>query len=76
MSDELHPGYYRDAAGNWQEDRREAFERRSLARLAVLGHERRKYFRRQADRELLQKDHKIEIEEALEDFAEDHDGRL
>lgn len=76
MSNEVRPGYYKDANGEWQVDRRKGGDRRDLGGGTPGDHERRRFFRRQADRELYQRDHKIMIEEALEDFAEEHDGRL
>ena len=76
MSKEIREGYYKDKFGNWRKDRRTAGERRRADSGFPLDHERRKMFRRKADRELLQKDHQAMIEEALEDFAEEHDGHL
>ncbi len=67
-------GYYKDEFGNWQADRRTS-SRRSVGAFS-FDHEQRKTFRRKADRELYERDHKVMIKEALEDFAEDHDGRL
>jgi hypothetical protein len=76
MSEEVRPGYYKDKAGEWQVDRRSGIDRRDLHPASPIDHERRKLFRRQADRELLERDHKIMVEEALEEFAEKHDGHL
>ena len=76
MSNEVRPGYYKDANGEWQVDRRKGGDRRDLGPASAGNHERRRFFRRQADREIYQRDHKIMIEEALEDFAEQHDGHL
>ncbi len=75
MSEQQRPGYYLDAEGNWQVDRRRSNDRRGAVRSGG-DHERRTLFRRHADRELLKTDHKIMIEEALVDFAESHDGHL
>lgn len=71
---EHRPGYYKDKHGDWQKDRR-GNSRRS-ANAFPFDHEQRKQFRRKADRELYETDHKKAIKEALEDFAEDHDGHL
>jgi len=76
MSEEVRPGYYKDKDGNWQVDRRSGIDRRDLTQASPVDRERRTYFRRQADRELYERDHKKMIEEALEDFAEKHDGHL
>ena len=76
MSAEVRPGYYMDKEGTWQVDRRSGIDRRNLRPASALDRERRKIFRRQADRELYERDHKIMVEEALEEFAEQHDGHL
>ncbi len=71
---EHRPGYYKDAHGNWQSDRRK--NNRRSASAFPYDHEQRSQFRRKADRELYETDHKKAIKEALEDFAEEHDGHL
>ncbi len=71
---EHRSGYYKDEFGNWQPDRRQASRRSSGA--FPFDHEQRKQFRRKADLELFETDHKQMIREALEDFAEEHDGHL
>lgn len=78
MNDEAQSraGYYRDADGHWQVDRRSGTDRRAGQPAGAWSHERRCLFRRQADRELYEKDHKQMIEEALSDFAEEHEGRV
>lgn len=72
---EFREGYYKDKYGEWQADRRSSKDRRS-GKSHLLDHERRKHFRRKVDRELLNKDHRAMIEDALEDFAAEHGGRL
>tara|TARA_R110001592_G_scaffold175787_2_gene415129 strand:- start:422 stop:646 length:225 start_codon:yes stop_codon:yes gene_type:complete len=72
---EHRPGYYKDKNGDWQKDRRTTNGRRS-PNAFPYDHEQRKQFRRKADRELYEMDHKQHIKEALEDFAEEHDGHL
>ncbi|MBI4557391.1 MAG: hypothetical protein HY706_07405 [Candidatus Hydrogenedentes bacterium] len=74
MSEEQCPGYYQDESGNWQPDRRQTPDRRNLGS-ALHQHERRSFFRRKADRELLEKDHQVMIREALDDFAAEHPTR-
>jgi hypothetical protein len=71
----VHENYYVDASGNLQPDRRKSISDRRMSGDA-LSHDRRSNFRRKADRELYEKDHKVMIREALEDFAEEHNGRL
>ena len=75
-TDEIREGYYKDKYGRWQQDRRSGRDRRTLHKAYPLDHERRSLFRRKADRELLEKDHRAMIDDALEDFAEEHKGRL
>lgn len=71
MEQESRPGYYKDIYGNWQKERRKMPDRRRLDG-GPSHHERRVFFRRKADRELLEKNHRQMIQEALEDFAEEH----
>ena len=74
---EIREGFYRDKYGRWQPDRRKSNDRRAgIGKSFALEHERRGMFRRKADRELFEKDHRAEIDDALRDFAEDHDGHL
>jgi len=73
---DFREGYYRDKYGRWQKDRRSGNDRRTLQNAYPIEHERRTMFRRKADRETLDKDHREMIEEALEDFAEEHQGHI
>lgn len=41
-----------------------------------MRHEQRKYYRRKADIELYEKDHKTMIKEALDEFAEEHENQV
>lgn len=75
MSEEKRLGFYRDKDGVWQVDCRKGDDRRAR-NTSHQDHERRSLFRRHADRELYERDHRLMIEEALGDFAEEHDGRL
>jgi len=76
-NEDFREGYYKDKYGRWQQDRRSGRDRRNLIGTPFsLDHERRKMFRRKVDRELLDKDHRTQIEEALEDFADEHGGRV
>jgi hypothetical protein len=69
-------GFYRDSAGIWQKDRRSGVDRRAGKPAEPWVHERRGIFRRQVDRELYEKEHKQMIEEALTEFAEEHEGHV
>jgi len=74
--EEFREGLYKDKYGRWQRDRRAGGDRRAIGKRFPLQHERRKMFRRKADREILKKDHRTMIEEALDDFASEHDGHV
>jgi hypothetical protein len=76
MSEVHRTGYYKDRYGRWQKDRRAGGDRRDVGKAFPLDHERRRMYRRKADREVLEKDHREMIESALEDFAEEHEGHL
>lgn len=76
MSEGHSEGLYKDKYGRWQKDRRAGDDRRKMDKGKPLDHERRRMFRRKADREMLEKDHRVMIESALEDFAQEHDGHL
>jgi len=72
--EEFREGYYKDASGNWQVDRRRQRDRRGAAP-DPQNHERRRLYRRLADREESEKDRSL-INEALEEFAVEHHGHL
>lgn len=76
MAQESPNGFYVDRYGNLQPDRRKAPDRRKITSSEWTTPERRRLFRRQIDREVYERDHKIAIKEALEDFAEEHGGHL
>lgn len=75
MSNQSVPdGYFLDAAGKPQKDRRKGGDRRDRNPGDAQAYkERRKFFRRKMDREIYERDHKAMIEDALEEFAEDHE---
>ena len=76
MKPKHEPAYYTDPiTGERKPERRTGVDRRSQRPSREMA-ERRRAFRRQADRERYETDHKRMIEEALEDFAEEHGGRL
>ena len=74
MSEEYRPGYYRDRSGKWQKDRRKSPDRRAGGGTVFTHHDRRTLKRRKTDHEILERETKRQIEEAMEDFAADHDG--
>ena len=70
-------GHWYDEHGNQHVERRTGVDRRSLQGSEGEQYkERRKLFRRRVDREILERDHKSMIKEALEDFAAEHGGHL
>ena len=73
VAEEKRPGYYKDEHGNWQKDRRKTPDRRRAPNHDFPHHDRRTHLRRKADREALERDHKEMIEDALEDFIEQHE---
>lgn len=75
MSKSHENGFYVDGSGMLQPDRRKGNDDRR-ARKDGSEHDRRSNYRRMADREIFETDHKVMIREALEDFAEEHDGHL
>jgi len=75
-SEEFRDGYYKDKYGRWQLDRRSGGDRRLARKDGELAHERRRMYRRKADRELLKTDHRAMINEALDEFAGEHGGHL
>ena len=73
MSDKGHkPGYFKDSSGDWQHERRKGGDRRK--RSIPFDHEdRRRGSRRHTDEEITEREHKEMIEEALEEFAAEHE---
>ena len=72
---DLREDYYRDEYGRWEKERRSGKDRRATQDASPMDRERRTMFRRKADREILEKDHREMIAEALDDFAEEHHGQ-
>lgn len=75
MKSEETERFYIDANGELKPDRRKGADRRN-SEDGPRYHEQRKYYRRKIDREIYERDHKQMIEDALNDFAEEHDGHL
>jgi hypothetical protein len=74
LSEHSRSGFYRDSTGNWQPDRRSGRDRRAQQVDSAAYREQRKFFRRKADRELYERDHKEMIREALDEFAAEHES--
>jgi len=70
--EEVRPGFFRDKYGRWHKDRRQVPDRRAL-RKELHHRDRRQMLRRKADREFLERDHRERIDDALDDFAAEHD---
>ncbi|HNV20209.1 MAG TPA: hypothetical protein PLB67_20080 [Candidatus Hydrogenedentes bacterium] len=67
-----HPGFFKDDSGDWRKERRAGNDRRK--RDIPFDHpDRRRGSRRQADLELAEREHRAMIEEALEEFAAEHE---
>jgi hypothetical protein len=75
VTDETREGFYQDKHGNWLKDRRKAPDRR-LTEGPHNHHEERRQLSRRIDDVILKRDHRNMIEEALEDFAAEHDGHV
>ena len=69
---ELQPGFYKGSDGEWKPDRRAADDRRGRAG-TYPHHDRRLHYRRKTDREIMEREARMQIEEALEDFAAGHE---
>lgn len=74
MSNSIPEGFYKDAAGNLQQDRRGKSEERRLNRKEFSDGDRRNRMRRASDNAFLEKEHQQQIDDALENFAEEHDN--
>jgi len=71
MSGQVPEGFYRDAEGKFKQDRRKVERRRGPR--ADGEFERRGVSRRAADREFTEREHHSMIEEALSEFAAEHE---
>lgn len=72
MSKPIPDGYYQDKQGELKPDRRKKQKDRRI-RSSDFDDDRRNKMRRKSDAQFLKREHKREIEDALEEFAEDHD---
>jgi len=72
VEEEVRPGFYKDSEGRWRPDRRANDERRGRAG-SFPHHDRRLHYRRKTDREIMEREARMQIEEALEDFAAEHE---
>ena len=75
VNQEIRPGYYQDDAGEWQHDRRSGKDRRK-SHGDKRHDDQRSFFRRKADRDFVEREAKQAIEDALDDFAEEHGGHV
>lgn len=75
MDEEIRPGYYLDDAGEWQTERRSGKDRRKM-HPDKRHDDQRSSYRRKADREFIDREAKQAIEDALEDFAQEHGGHV
>jgi hypothetical protein len=76
LTKEVREGFWQDEEGNWHPERRSGKDRRKESGGDYPHAERRRFFRRKADRELYERDHKQMISDALNEFAKEHGGRL
>lgn len=74
MSQESKAGYYQDESGNWLKDRRQHADRRQ-SHNTFPHHDRRLMRRRKTDREILERETRLQIAEALEEFEVEHPRR-
>ena len=72
MSNHVTRGYYVDPSGALKRDRRGTSERRSPVG-AHSGEDRRNKMRRKTDRIDIEREHHDMIEDALKEFAEQHE---
>jgi hypothetical protein len=73
VSEEIPEGFYRDHQGDLQRDRRKKADRRAN-RPSNTDEERRNKLRRHTDEVITEREHHQMIEDALEEFAADHQG--
>jgi hypothetical protein len=67
VSQDSRPGYYQDEFGNWLKDRRQHGDRRGTQN-TFPHHDRRLMRRRKTDHEILERETRLQIEEALEEL--------
>jgi len=73
MAQRVPTGYYRDSKGELKRDRRQQADRRAVGRRDSGDGDRRLQPRRAADREFVEREHHDMIEEALAEFASEHE---
>ena len=74
VSDEHRPGFYKDKQGNWQKDRRKSPDRRQGGGSVFTHHDRRTSRRRKTGHDILERETKMQIKEALEDLVAEHES--
>lgn len=73
MPHSIPEGFFKDEAGELQQDRRVKRQDRRSDRKDFSDGDRRNRQRRVSDEAMLEREHHKQIEDALEDFAEDHE---
>lgn len=74
MSEHVPSGFYRDGEGRLKRERRHRTDRRNSDSRSSADGDRRYQLRRAADREFIEREHHAMIEEALAQFAEEHES--
>lgn len=74
MSNSIPEGYFRDAQGELQKDRRKPTNERRSSRNSAYDGDRRNRQRRRTDIAFQKREADQQIEEALESFTKEHDG--
>ena len=74
MSEQVPSGFYRDGEGTLKRERRHRTDRRKSDPRNSADGDRRFQPRRSADREFIEREHHAMIEEALAQFAEEHES--
>jgi hypothetical protein len=74
VDEEIKPGYYKDENGVWRKDRRKTPDRRKKQTHNFGHHDRRTFYRRKADREILAREARAEIDDALEALEDNRIG--
>ncbi len=68
MGEEIRPGYYRDENGIWHKDRRKKTSRRECKGFFGFP-DRRTFYRRKTDLEILEREAQADITDALSEIA-------
>lgn len=74
MAEQIPSDVYRDSDGTLRRDRRRQGDRRNAGSRGAGDSDRRHQPRRAADREFVEREHHAMIEEALAEFADEHEA--